>query len=208
MVVFPACLGPTKIRISGVSRYFFALIVTALITLINTFYRFFCICQENFYPLTRRRRRRSKMKKVINFYFNFILKNMSKEAPSSVVDKLRKVGRVGRELFNIIITGRDLLREAEAAREEAHRNWLRAQGALLFALFEKNMGDPKTVAAIRENIDTLCLNMMSATIGKNGTPEMLESTQTVLYIADGFFKAAKKAYQNPADQETAGSQQP
>jgi hypothetical protein len=57
MVVFPACLGPTKIRISDVSRYLFALIVTSLITLINTFYRFFVFAKGIFSPLTRRRRR-------------------------------------------------------------------------------------------------------------------------------------------------------
>jgi hypothetical protein len=144
----------------------------------------------------RRRRRRSKMKKVINFN----LKNMSKEAPS-VTDKLRSVGRelVGK------ITGGHLLSKAEEEREKAHKNWLMAQGELLFA---KNMGDPKTVAVIGKNLDDLCRTMMLYTTGKKGTMEMLKATKTILYIEQGFYEAAKKAYQNPAGQETADPQQP
>jgi hypothetical protein len=145
-----------------------------------------------------RRRRRSKLKKVINFY----LKNMSNEAPSSsVADKLR---RMGRELVNRI-TGRDLLSKAEEEREKAHKNWLMAQGELLFA---KNMGDPKTVAVIGKNLDDLCQTMMLSTTGKKGTMKMLKATETILYIEQGFYEAAKKAYQNPAGQETADPQQP
>jgi hypothetical protein len=132
---------------------------------------------------------------------------MSNEAPApssnkpSVADKLR---RVGRELVNRI-TGRDLLLKAEAEREKAHENWLMAQGELLFA---KNMKDPKKVAVIGENLDDLCQTMMLSAAGQNGTMEMLKAAGTILYIAQGFSEAAKKAYQNPAGQETAGPQQP
>ena len=43
IVVLPACLAPTKIKMSLVSKYLSAFIVMSLIMLINTKYPIFCI---------------------------------------------------------------------------------------------------------------------------------------------------------------------
>jgi hypothetical protein len=139
----------------------------------------------NFFPLTRRRRRRSKIKKVINFN----LKNMEKKLEPMTPHIPVSIDRARQEML------------------KARENLFRAIGQQIVR--EEGLDkDPVRAKIIMDFLGILYQRMVLSGLNEHEN-SMVEVGLNIFTVRDSMQKILSPSSQNPpAGQETAGPQQP